>query len=162
MAAPRPRGWWYPWIFVAAFAVVLAVNLSMVWLATSTFSGVDTEEAYRKGVAYNEALAAARRQEALGWSVESSLDTPAPGEPVAVSVRYRDRDGRPIDGLDLRARMLRPAARGRDHDLALTPLGPGLYGGVDSLPLPGLWDLDVVALAPDGSSHQLRRRFLLP
>ena len=58
MAGARPRGWWYPWIFVGAMAVVVVVNGILAWLAVGTWTGIETEDHYRKGLAYNENLAA--------------------------------------------------------------------------------------------------------
>ena len=51
MARPRQPGWWYPWIFVGGMLVVIAVNGVLITMAVSTFSGIETEEHYRKGLA---------------------------------------------------------------------------------------------------------------
>jgi len=161
MTAPRPRppGWWYPRLFVGGFAVVLVVNATMVWFAATTFPGLATEDAYRKGVAYNDALAAAHRQEALGWQVDLAFEA---GPPGSVAATYRDRDGRPVDGLGVTARLIRPMGRGLDRDLPLAALGPGLYGAPVVLAARGQWDVELLARGPDGAVHQMRRRFVVP
>ena len=64
----RPQaGHWIPWIFVAGFALVISVNFALIWLAVGSFSGLAEAHPYRAGLDYNQTLAAARAQEALGW-----------------------------------------------------------------------------------------------
>ena len=61
-------------ILIAFFGVVIAVNLTMAMFATRTFGGVVVENSYVASQKYNDWLAAARRQEQLGWRVDPSLD----------------------------------------------------------------------------------------
>src|SRR5690606_15078373 len=66
-ATLRPRGWWYPWLFVAALGLVVAVNGVLISYAVGSFSGLDTAQPYERGLDYNATLAAARAQEEMGW-----------------------------------------------------------------------------------------------
>jgi nitrogen fixation protein FixH len=157
----RSRDRWIPWAFVAFFLVVVAANGVMVYLAQDTWTGVVTENHYEKGLAYNEALARARAQDALGWQVDVAF-TPAehspPGDPRAhVVVTMRDRDGRPLADGEVRARFVRPTHEGFDAEVALTHLGNGRYGADVSLALPGQWDM-VVSGFHDGATYQTARR----
>jgi len=162
MRAVRRPGWWYPYIFVAVFGLVVAVNATMVWLAGTTFSGLSTERAYDKGIAYNRALEAARRQEALGWTVTTKTEPVPDGSGTRIVQTYRDRDGLPVAGLRVRVRLSRPAAQGYDRDLVLAPTAaPGDHAATVVLPLPGLWDLQAVAEG-DGVGYQSFRRFVAP
>ncbi|CCG42911.1 FixH family protein [Magnetospirillum molischianum] len=161
MTADRRPGWWYPYIFVAVFGVVVAVNATMAWLAGSTFPGLSAERAYDKGLAYNQALEAARRQEALGWSVMTMTDPIPNGSGIVIAQTYRDRDGHPIDGLQVRVHLSRPAVQNDDRNVVLSPSGPGDYAVIVVLPLPGLWDLQAVAEG-GGVSYQSFRRFVAP
>ncbi|TAN62040.1 MAG: hypothetical protein EPN20_11445, partial [Magnetospirillum sp.] len=106
MVAERRPGWWYPYIFVAGFMVVLLVNVTMAYFATSTFSGLSTEHAYEKGLAHNQVLEAARKQEEMGWTVDTNVE-PEANHGAHVTVSYRDRDGKPLDGLTVRASLVR-------------------------------------------------------
>ena len=47
---------WIPWLFVGLFALVLVVNGSMIFVAFSTFPGLETTNAYQRGLAYNRQL----------------------------------------------------------------------------------------------------------
>jgi len=165
---PR-RGRWYPWLFVAAFLVVIAVNGVMVTLAVESFAGLETEHPYERGLAYNETLAAKRAQDALGWTVAFDAVpadmTEGMVRVVEVTGAFQDRAGAPLTGLDVRAVLRRPAAAGHDQEIALAPRGPGRYSATAELPFPGQWELLIVANGVHrGSvqSWQSTRRILLP
>jgi nitrogen fixation protein FixH len=49
------------------FGVIFVVNGVFIYLARSTFTGVSTEDAYHKGLAYNDVIRAAGSQHTLGW-----------------------------------------------------------------------------------------------
>src|SRR3974377_2480042 len=55
------------------FAVVMGVNAVMIGAAVSTFGGVETENSSQAGLAFVEAIAAARAQDALHWHVAAKV-----------------------------------------------------------------------------------------
>ena len=55
------RDTWIPWAFVGFFLVVFAVNGAMMTIAFKTWTGLDTENAYQEGLAYNDRLAEVAR-----------------------------------------------------------------------------------------------------
>ncbi|MCR6629948.1 MAG: FixH family protein [Magnetospirillum sp.] len=163
MAATRERGWWYPYIFVGCFVVVVGVNAALAYFATSTFTGLETEGAYQKGLAYNDNIALAKAQEALGWTVDTKV-TPGVidtvGAKVDIAISYRDRDGKAVEGLEVKADVIRPTAKGMDQHIVLAPLGNGVYGGSYMLPAKGVWDMDVAAVGA-AASYQHAQRFVI-
>jgi len=162
MAQNRQRGWWYPYIFLGFFVVVVGVNGTMAFFATSTFSGLSTANAYEKGLSYNRNIAEAKAQAELGWTVETSSAPVAGGAKQSrLTASFRDRDGKPVNGLEVRATLARPTAHGYDLPLVLAADGPGRYGVTATLPLDGEWDLELVALGKD-ASYQTQRRLILP
>lgn len=74
-ASGRKDGWWYPYIFVAGFAVVVTANLIMMYFATSSFTGLETKSAYERGNAYNAQIAAQEAQDRLGWTVDFATES---------------------------------------------------------------------------------------
>ena len=70
LATATDRSRWIPYAFVAFFGVVLLANGTMIGLAFATWTGLETEGAYQKGLAYNRVLDRARAQAALGWRVD--------------------------------------------------------------------------------------------
>ena len=67
MTGEHRRGHWYPWLFVGFFGLVFAVNAVMIGIALSTWTGLETRDHYRKGVAYNEVIDKQAAQQARGW-----------------------------------------------------------------------------------------------
>jgi nitrogen fixation protein FixH len=155
-AQPRPRSWWYPYIFVGAFAVVVAVNGFMAWIAVSTFPGLETEKHYDKGLKYNQNIAAAQAQAALGWKVEIIATKQSDGN-VRVEGFYQDKNAAPINDLAVKAYFIRPAVTGHDREIELSPLGEGRYAAGLELPLAGLWEIRLIA-SGKGLHHQMEQR----
>jgi nitrogen fixation protein FixH len=162
MAQIRSKGWWYPLIFLGFFVIVFSVNATMAYFATSSFTGLSTQHAYEEGLAYNRNLAMAKAQAGMGWTVDTAV-IPAGGTTpgAAIAITYRDRDGKPVDGLTVAALVSRPTIKGYDHEITLAPQGNGRYGTTIALPLPGEWDMDVMATGND-TAYQLQHRFILP
>ncbi|MEX0697893.1 MAG: FixH family protein [Dongiaceae bacterium] len=160
------RGLWIPGVFVAGFVVMLAVNAALVYLALDSFSGLETEGAYRRGVAYDATLAAARAQGEMGWRVAiDATPLPAadggPGRARDLAATFADRAGWPLGDLSVRALLIRPTHAGYDLEVALPHLGAGRYGAQVLLPLPGQWELRLVA-ARGAETWQTSRRLHLP
>jgi nitrogen fixation protein FixH len=155
-AQQRERGWWYPYIFVAAFAVVVAVNGFMAWIAVTTFPGLETEKHYDKGLKYNKNIAAAQAQAEMGWQVEIIAAKQGDGQ-VLIEGFYKDKTAAPINELVVKAYLIRPAVTGHDREIVLIPKGNGRYAGALELPLAGLWEVRLVALGK-GLHHQMEQR----
>ena len=149
-------GHWIPWVFVGLFLLVLAVNGTMITIAVSTFNGLETTNAYEKGLAYNDRLAAAAEQEQLGW--KASLDT-APNEQGQVTLTFdlSDRLGAPITAADVHAHVDRPLQAGHDQTGQLEETADGRYEVTLDLPFKGQWDVRITADAR-GERYRLTER----
>jgi nitrogen fixation protein FixH len=165
MAKPRQRGWWYPWLFVGFMLVVVAVNAVMATLAVRTFPGLQTEDAYNKGLRHNDTIADGRSQEQRGWrmslEVKPLAASPEGGRDAEVVVAFVDRDGQPLERLDVAAVLHRPTVAGFDRSVSLEPRGGGVYAGTLALPFAGQWDARVTARR-DADTHQATQRLFLP
>jgi nitrogen fixation protein FixH len=150
---------WIPLSFVGMFAVVLVANGALVYYALESWTGLDTENAYVKGLHFDDAVAAAAAQQALGWQAALSLD-PQPGG-ARIELRLSQRDGRPLDRAVVTAQFVRPTQAGQDVSLQLDSFGGGLHRGVVALPLPGQWEVRL-RVDRDGQTFRLRERFMLP
>jgi nitrogen fixation protein FixH len=144
--------------------LVVVVNAVLAWLAIDTFPGLSTEDAYRKGLAYNQTIAAAEASAQRGWRLALTF-TPTPQQvghhSGEVSVAIADRDGRPLDDLDVHLAMVRPAHAGADVHLALGHRGNGRYAGGVILPLAGQWEARIVARR-SGETVQHSERVMVP
>jgi nitrogen fixation protein FixH len=153
------RSLWIPWALCGIFAVFLIANGVMLYFATRSWTGLATDNAYEKGLAYNAAIAAAETQAALGWQVEVTAGLGA--ETAAwVEVAVTDREGRPVVAEQVRARFVRPTHVGYDRDAALTAYDAGRYRGEVELPLAGQWDLRV-RIEHAGGVYRADRRVVL-
>jgi nitrogen fixation protein FixH len=131
-------------LFIAGFLLVIAVNGALIFFAEDTFSGLETDNAYERGLEYNQALAGEAAQERLGWHSQAVISGD-PGTHRTLHVQLTDRDGRPLDGLTLEAYLVRPSNAGMDLSLAPRATGDGAYVTEFTLPAPGQWDLRLVA-----------------
>ena len=132
---------------IGFFGVMLAVNGVFLYAATSTFSGVSTEDAYRKGLAYNQTLAAYRTQTATGWQASASV-----GADSVVRLAITKADGLPVDGLAFTGRVSRPAMAAQDRAVIFRGKGRGLYVGDTGRLDPGQWDLIAEARPNDAAN----------
>lgn len=149
---PR-RSRWIPWVFVGGMLVVVVVNAVMVWFALSTFTGVSTPRAFDRGRTYNDVLAEAARQDALGWQARVSLS----GGIITVDVR--DRADAPVHG-ELLGALHRPLSR-EAMPLHFLRSGPGHFIA-EAVNLPsGQWDARLVLHAPAGRL-EIRHRVVAP
>ncbi len=149
------------WGFVAAFGVVLAANGAMVYFALDSWTGLETQQYYEKGLAYNRVLEAVAAQKALGWRVRLDLE-PLAGRRVRVALRLADRDGVPLTGAEATVRFVRPTSEGHDFDVPLEPRGGGRYRAEVEVPLYGVWDVRASIRHRHGRYQTTRRLVLRP
>jgi nitrogen fixation protein FixH len=133
-----------PFTLSTIFGGVIAINLSMVYFAVGSAPGFVTDRAFERGKSYNLDLAAARAQEALGWTATIERDD------AEVIARFVTRDGLPAKGLVVlvtASRVMGPVA---DIRRKLVETAPGTYAATLDLPK-GQWDLEVAATDGAGS-----------
>ncbi|MBB4042218.1 nitrogen fixation protein FixH [Microvirga flocculans] len=130
--------------FLGFFGVVFAMNIYMVRVAVSSFSGVETESAYKAGLSFKNDIAAAQAQDARHWSVEASLQR---GEASGVIITARNAQGQALAGLTPEVRLAHPTDKRRDMLLEFVELTPGQFKSLTPMP-EGQWDL-VIGLRRD-------------
>lgn len=145
-----------PWYIVAFMAVVVAVNGVMVYFALSSYTGLQTEGHYSKGLEYNKVIAAERVEQALGWDVTLQFEQTGALR-GRITAEARDAAGAPLDGAIVTARLIRPTQAGHDVELALAPETGGIYATEVALPLPGQWDIQTQIKHPSGTYRTVRR-----
>ena len=111
--------------FIAFFGVIGAVNAVMMTLAIRTMPGLDVKNGYVASQAMNREIDAMRLQADRGWKVEVAVRLKDRLAPVSVSLF--DRDGKPVIGLSVTARLAHPALTRADHSAALIERRPGVY-----------------------------------
>jgi len=127
-------------MLVAFFTVMLLVNFIMAREAVKTFSGLDTDNPYDSGLAYNKEIAAAREQAARGWIVE--LTRTPDGAATQVTATVKDKSGLPVTGLDVSIHFFHPSSRKFDRQIMAGAIADGVYAGAAEL-ASGHWDVEV-------------------
>ncbi len=153
--------WWIPWTFFVFFAVMFVANGTMVYYAVTTFSGVETNNAYRRGLQYNKKLEAAAVQRALGWTAALEVEQ-RPPLAARITLDLSDRDDRALDGANVAVTFIRPTHEGSDFAATLSSAGAGRYRMDASFPLPGQWDVRLDIDHPRGSYAMKERIFIRP
>lgn len=127
-------------IALAAFGVVIAANMALLFSSVGTFPGLVVANSYVASQHYD---AERQAQMALGWTVavrESS---------GRLAVEINDSAGAPVRGLNVLATVGRPSSDA--EDVVLT-LAPDYAGYAVELPHePGLWRVEIVAHGEAGA-----------
>ncbi|MGB4056902.1 MAG: FixH family protein [Alphaproteobacteria bacterium] len=129
----HPGDKWIPWYFVIFFAVIAVVDFTFVTVAIKTQTGVVTQKAYEKGLAYDTILGAAETQKSLGFQDKILF------EKGKISWAIVHKDGAPLTGAVVTARFYRPAHEGHDFEASLVDRGHGAYEISPNFPLKGAW-----------------------
>ena len=143
-ADPVRRSRWIPWSFVGFFAVVFVANGLLIVFALSSWTGFDGADAYRRGVHYNNALAAAAHQAQLGWHSHIAFADKG-GHAGRVEFALTDRGDAPVRHAAVKAIIVRPTAAGHDFTETLAESAPGRYAATVEFPLAGQCEVRVLA-----------------
>lgn len=132
-------------ITVSAFAVIIAVNVTMAVKAVGTFPGLEVKNSYVASQQFDERRA---EQLNLGWTVQSNY---ADGRLHLVFV---GRDGAPVRPRDLSVLIGRTTEARDDMRPEFAQTADGFEAPVD-LGV-GKWMMRVEAVAEDGTRFQQR------
>jgi nitrogen fixation protein FixH len=133
-------------IMLAFFGVIIAVNVTMATVAGMSWTGFVVRSSYVAGLEFDEKVAAARKQRALGWSAALSI---AGGE---VALRLVDATGTAVPLRSATLTLRSPVSDARDRTIDLS-------AGVAALDIAdGAWIADVQAETRDGTPWREARR----
>jgi nitrogen fixation protein FixH len=137
-------------IALGAFGVVLAANLTLLFLATGTFSGLVVSNGYIASQSFDRARDA---QQALGWQVAVTY------KDAALRLDLTDAAGRAVRPVGIAVTVGRPTTEREDRSLELvrTPAGFAAALALD----PGAWRVEIAATAEDGTFFSQRRSLLV-
>ncbi|HRJ67192.1 MAG TPA: FixH family protein [Alphaproteobacteria bacterium] len=148
---PRPSDKWIPWYIVLFFVGITCVLGTFTWIALSTHTGTVTDDAYKKGLAYNETIHQADAQKAWGYAPSLARA----GNDVVFTLK--DAAGLPVQVTAAAIWFFRPAdARGDVRgDMTADAAGALRY---DAKALArGLWEVRVLATTPKGAYQYSKR-----
>lgn len=132
-------------IFVAAFGVIIAVNLTLAYSAVKTFPGLEVKNSY---VASQEFDVRRHAQEALGWTIQANHND------GILTLGITDVAGAPVEVASLDATVGRATHVFDDVEPDFQFDGEQY---VASVPLgDGNWNIRMLATAQDGTKFQQR------
>lgn len=134
-------GWHMAAITISFFAVIIAVNLTLAVLASTSWTGLVVANSYVASQSFNRDAEIARQQQALGWQMNLVVDR------SLAKITILDRAGLPIAGLNLRAVLQRPTDEAGDQVLKLREAGTGIYVTNATIGS-GVWVADITAEGP--------------
>jgi len=135
------RGWYWPVGLVALLLLSAGANIVFMLVATGDPSFAVERNYYQKALRWDETMAQAGRNRALGWTIAAGLDTAAAaGGRLRLWARVTDRDGAALHGATVRVEAFPSARAGQVIEAALSPVEGG-YAGLLSAGRPGLWEL---------------------
>ena len=143
----NPQALRNPWVlgWIALVVVFIGVNALFFVLAVASSPGLVVDNYYEQGRKYEQnALSVLAARAALQW--ETRLEVPRDvrvDENVVVRFSAVDLRGVPIQNAEVRMIAYRPSDANADLLAQLAPVAPGQYQTDVSLPLPGVWDLNV-------------------
>lgn len=110
-------GWHMAGILVAFFGVIITVNLTMAWFATSTWSGLVVKNSYVASQEFNSKVEQVKAQEALGWKGKL--------EAAGGTLRWTFVDAKtnPVPANAVTIRFRRPVTEASDATVTLSRAG---------------------------------------
>ena len=130
--------------FVAAFSVIIGVNLVLAYSAVSTFPGLEVKNSYVASQKFDERKAA---QEALGWTIKAELQ----GQELVLSIT--DAEG-PVEVRELTAVLGRPTHVKDDSEPDFVFNGTAYVAPMELND--GNWNIRMLAIAKDGTEFRQR------
>ncbi len=134
----------FPLALAGAFAVVFAVNVTMVKFALDTFPGRPVGEGFDTSNNYDRILARARQEAALGWKVDVDV---AEGHPVVTLAAPEDAT--------IEASAERPVGPREHADLVFE--GGGARRVSETVLDPGQWDVMLTVTEGTHTLHTAKR-----
>ncbi len=140
--------------FLGFFLTVFGANFIMSWFAITTFSGVETKDAYVKGRDFNAEISRAEKQKALGWIIAVKAENLSKDE-VFLVLTIKDKGGAPLEAMKVEGLLVRAVHDGVDQKIAFASLGGGQYAGAAQLPLQGKWQLRATVTDSSGRERKV-------
>jgi nitrogen fixation protein FixH len=146
-------GWHMLAVVFCFFGVIVAVNVGMAVVASTSWTGLVVTNSYVASQEFEEKRLAHEAQERAGWSPDLSYGD------GTVRLRVVDASGEAVDLDGVEVLLNRPVGGHEDQTIVLSRTGDGGYEGAAGLQ-PGIWDATatapVTALGPFELHTRLR------
>jgi len=150
------------WAMLGLFATIFVVNYGFISVALNTNPGLVTEEYYKYGLQQNKIGKQYRKQAARGWQVQLIMDQAWQiNTPSIVKLVVTDKYSQPVQGGHAELTAYRPSdAKADVVQILAETKQPGVYQASISLPIQGIWDMNLL-FRKDDDKHMLNQRIIL-
>ena len=158
---PTPA-WRSPWVigWAGLIVAVLAVNLTMVYLAIATNPGLVNDDYYERGQHYENTLVS-RLAKDPGWTMRPDFPRDIElAEPTTIRVSLVDKAGQPVTPDSVTFFAYRASDKSMDFSAVMSEEGKGRYAAKVSFPLLGFWD-GVIAVKQGEDEYSTGERIIV-
>jgi len=138
-----------PWFLglLGMVGVFFLVNFAFIVFAVISNPGLVDDNYYENGRNYEKHFISQRAQrQQLGWQTRLELpSTTIAGIPGMFRFSAADSLGLPLEQANVVLSAYRPSNAKDDFKQKLETVGPGIYQGKIRFPLPGVWDVHLIA-----------------
>ena len=139
---------------VGFFGVIIAVNVTMAVISSTSWTGLVVENSYVASQEFDSKRDDHLKQIAAGWQSDLVVDR------NTVNLRIVDGEGKPVDLGVVTVLVNRPVGGHDDQNLTLTRLADGSYSSPVTL-TDGVWDAWVTAERTGLGFYELHERLKL-
>jgi nitrogen fixation protein FixH len=134
------RGAWWPIGVTALLGTTVVANLWVMRIARADPSMVVEANYYQKGIRWDDEMAQARRNAALGWTLTPALSPVGASQRADLVVDLRDSAGARVEGARVTLEAFAVARSASVYSETLVPHADG-YRASMPVPTPGRWEL---------------------
>lgn len=149
-----------PYIIIAVIVTFMLLDIAFVTLAQKTFTGVYTQNHFKKGLNFNKIYSSEVYSNTTGWQTSARLDGNTLSNAKAkidlqdeerhqLEFVLLDSDDEPITHAKVKGKLLRPVTDKYDYIFDLEYKGHGVYAADIPVGLKGQWHLRIKAVHDD-------------
>ncbi|WP_039458559.1 FixH family protein [Candidatus Jidaibacter acanthamoebae] len=133
-----------PYLFIAFILLYVTLDSIFIYISKNSYNGIITENAYQKGLDYNQVIKENEAQKKLGWI--GNLRYYLVGKNlIELDFTLFDKKYRPVKGGEVEVRIMRPVNDKYDMVVKLEEISSGRYSKTVQLPLQGQWEIKLKA-----------------
>lgn len=146
-----------PYYFIALIGTFMLLDFAFVTLAKLTYTGVYTDNHYKKGVDFNKIYSSEVYHGNSSWHNVTTLGklelteetklTLDINNPHELAFRFIDNKNEPIEGAIVIGKLLRPVTDKYDTEFNFHEVSKGFYSTKISFPMKGQWHIRIKAIS---------------
>ncbi|MFA5952126.1 MAG: FixH family protein [Hyphomicrobium sp.] len=150
---------WIPASFVLFFVMLACIEGALIAISVRSFTGLSEADPYRRGLAYNDTIAARDKDLALGWSIVIGYERTGPRSGL-LSITARGHDHGPLKGATIDATATRIGKVVDTLAVDLSLASESTAAGIITFPHPGRWFVRAVITRGGNTSERFREIFV--